>query len=71
VVTIINKNQIKNGKFRNQTRRNCKNNLKSMETIMQNDFELLELEHKKNVLKYQNKILNAAILNLQKHLKID
>jgi len=45
--------------------------LKSMETIMQNDFELLELEHQKNVLKYQNKILNAAILNLQKHLKID
>jgi len=45
--------------------------LKSIQTIMQNDFELLELEHQKNVLNYQNKILNAAILNLQKHLKVD
>ena len=43
--------------------------LKLMESLIDNDLELLDLEHKKNVLKYQNKVANVIIQSLQNYLK--
>jgi hypothetical protein len=45
--------------------------LQLMESLIDNDLKLLELEHQKNILKYQNKVANAIIEQLYKYVKKD
>jgi hypothetical protein len=45
--------------------------LQLIESLIDNDLKLLELEHQKNILKYQNKVANAIIEQLHKYVKKD